>query len=537
MFTTPIERLVLSIGSTAMTEFFIVVILLALVAGMISKRLNKAPNFTQYVPTLLTTLGILGTFVGIVAGLLAFDVENIDGSIAGLLGGMKTAFITSLVGMATAILFKTVVTVGWLDSPNKAELKPDEVGAAELHKVLVAQLHALDLVRKGIGSGDESSLTGQLKLLRSDNNDHQRVNRDQNRAFEDRLWIKLQEFADMMAGAATEQVIEALKQVITDFNHNLTEQFGENFKRLNESVTDLVEWQERYREQIAQMIEQYSQGVTAITQTAESVDTISTESKRIPESMDALREVLTVNQHQIEELNRHLEAFSGIRDRAVEAVPEIRSQIDATLSGVQEASREIASGMQIAGNQLQSSIIQGAEDFENSSRRVNESLQQSSDVVRQNSEQLTQQFTDFASDINGKLRDIFAEVDKANNNLSTQFEQTNQKMVVEIGRSMDEFGQNMQGIRQQFAQHLESMAGEQTEQTKRVLNGLRHAAEEALSSTGESLRRQVEALDQARQREMEEIAREMGSALASISGKFVTDYARLVEAMRRITEA
>ncbi|WP_223823665.1 hypothetical protein [Candidatus Enterovibrio escicola] len=44
-----------------------------------------------------------------------------------------------------------------------------------------------------------------------------------------------------MSESATEQVIEALKQVILDFNHNLTEQFSENFKQLNEADHKLVD--------------------------------------------------------------------------------------------------------------------------------------------------------------------------------------------------------------------------------------------------------------------------------------------------------
>ncbi len=50
-------------------------------------------------------LGILGTFIGIIIGLLNFNTESIDTSIPVLLGGLKTAFITSIVGMFFAILF------------------------------------------------------------------------------------------------------------------------------------------------------------------------------------------------------------------------------------------------------------------------------------------------------------------------------------------------------------------------------------------------------------------------------------------------
>jgi flagellar motor component MotA len=71
-------------------------------------------GFVHYAPNMLTSLGILGTFVGIVVGLIGFDVNAIDASIGTLLAGLKTAFITSLVGILLAILFKAAETSGLL---------------------------------------------------------------------------------------------------------------------------------------------------------------------------------------------------------------------------------------------------------------------------------------------------------------------------------------------------------------------------------------------------------------------------------------
>lgn len=58
---------------------------------------------TEYLPTLVSSLGVLGTFLGITIGLLAFDSEDLDKSIPDLLNGLKTAFFTSLLGMIGSI--------------------------------------------------------------------------------------------------------------------------------------------------------------------------------------------------------------------------------------------------------------------------------------------------------------------------------------------------------------------------------------------------------------------------------------------------
>ena len=60
------------------------------------------------IPNVLVGFGILGTFVGLAFGIAGFDADTsqqIREGINGLLAGMSTAFITSIVGMATSIAF------------------------------------------------------------------------------------------------------------------------------------------------------------------------------------------------------------------------------------------------------------------------------------------------------------------------------------------------------------------------------------------------------------------------------------------------
>ncbi len=62
----------------------------------------------QAVPSILTSLGILGTFVGLSYSVLNFDTsssESIRASIETLLAGMGTAFFTSVAGMFFSLLY------------------------------------------------------------------------------------------------------------------------------------------------------------------------------------------------------------------------------------------------------------------------------------------------------------------------------------------------------------------------------------------------------------------------------------------------
>jgi DNA anti-recombination protein RmuC len=354
MIANGIEHILKVTQASILSEVVCGIILIVFVFGCFFSIKSKYPNFVSYTPALLTSLGIFGTFGGIVIGLMLFDEKDIDGSISLLLSGLKTAFVTSLLGILTSIIFRGLQSMGVL-SPKKVATRIESATPEDILAAITGQNQSLESLVTAIGGDGDRSLVSQLKLMRGDVNDNQKLTikgmdwseeylksldesitsqKENFNTFSDKLWIKLQDFADTLSKSATETVIEALKQVITDFNQNLTEQFGENFKQLNESVKELVIWQENYKVQIADMTDQYKLGVSSIAATETSVTAISQEAKVIPETMANLKQVMEVNQHQLAELERHLEAFKDMRDKAVEAVPEIRSQIQETVDTI-----------------------------------------------------------------------------------------------------------------------------------------------------------------------------------------------------------
>jgi len=120
------------------------------------------PNSKRNFKNEIVSLGVLGTFIGIAIGLFHFDVTHLKESMPLLLEGLKTAFITSGIG----IFFSIIISI----------YKPKK--------------------------------------------------------------------------EAKSQILGALELVVRDFNNNLTEQFGDNFKQLNESVKNMIIWQENYKTQI-----------------------------------------------------------------------------------------------------------------------------------------------------------------------------------------------------------------------------------------------------------------------------------------------
>lgn len=582
-----IESFFTSISAASVTEVFSWLLLVVFISSVALAWTGKGKKFTGYSPTLMTSLGILGTFVGIVIGLMHFDTADIDGSIPILLGGLKTAFITSVCGLVGAVVFTSLNTVVF--SNRKAEAV--EANQAASPELIYASLEAqrllqekntsvLEQMQKGLTGDEEGSLIGQFKLLRADmaslsrlgeQFDYQREGsfanmfytahlalhssnvklQENTRAslerltqlsggmtdfieyfkqhsseFDERLFKELADFAEMMSRSATEAIIEALKNVIQDFNENLTEQFGDNFKALDASVKKLVDWQEEYRLQVEKMSEQYQQSVDSLMNTRESVAGIWQECQNIPQAMDNLREIINVNQHQIQELARHLEAFVQMRDKAVEAVPTIQEKVEQVTNDLAESStslRErllgVSEDLLLGSREMKVSLEEGAEHFRNSVTTTQQSFNELSTVVKNTSEQVSETLTATIREVDNNARNTFQvmqDTTQSTRELSEQITRNNQQAI-------EDFSRTATSLNEELASSLRTSQ-----------NTFEGVMREAAENSGDTINAQLEQIEQSTAREIQRAMQEMATQLMHITGRFVSDYEKMVQAMERV---
>ena len=231
----------------------------------------------------------------------------------------------------------------------------------------------LKTISDGLTGTEEGSLIGKIQLMRGDISDFSRNVQRSQKEFSERLWTELDKFAEMMSKSATSHIIEALSQVIKDFNKNLTDQFGENFKALDASVKKLVEWQEEYRLHVEQMGIQYERSVESIGHTENAVSVIRQECDAIPHTMQSLQNILETNQQQIKELENHLQAFVAMRDAAVIAIPTIQEKVD-----------EISEQLRVGALNMH----KGAEDITQAATHVSSELEVSAQKISGSSEKV-----------------------------------------------------------------------------------------------------------------------------------------------------
>lgn len=558
MISELLENSLRNLNSNTVTDVFIWLMLIFFLMAIYWTRKNIHHNFTSYTPTLMTSLGILGTFLGIVIGLLAFDVKNIDGSIESLLAGLKIAFITSVIGISGSIIFKFLVNANIITPKLNEEIEKDDISINDLYSIMNKQNENLIKLQNSLSDNQDSSIIGQIKLLRSDLSDNSKksneslttVNeslssileinnyqKDSFDSFQSNLWIKLQEFAEMLSKSATEQVIEALNNVIKDFNDKLTEQFGENFKELNKAVIKLVQWQEEYKEQLVQMKDQFELTVTSMDGMEKSIGEISTHSKSIPESMSNLEQVINTNQFQVEQLNKHLEAFKDMRDKAVEAVPQIKEQIQTTIKGFESASNELMNSVTLSTDKISNTLVQNAEDFGKNVSQTNAALVQSSDTLTHSSTEIKEQLEATILDLNKHVRIMIDDLSNNSKDISNNFKEIGTSLENELTKTNSKFNSMLDESTSKLQSSIETLANEQVRQTKKVLDGLDNSIKDILQDTSSSVSNQVKLIDEIAAKEIENVMNSMGTALATITNQFTNDYQRLVSEMKKITEA
>lgn len=186
---------------------------------------------------IIMSTGVLGTFVGIFVGLMGFDTLALQDSVPLLLDGLKTAFYTSIVGMGLAITLSIIQRAKGIKSTQDMNLDYllHQAGNLNYLKSLEEINHkALELPTKEdilqINATTNEILASALQ----------------------KIDVSLQEAIKQLASGASKELISALELVIRDFNHNLQNQFGDNFKELNSAVGKLLLWQENYKQHIEQ---------------------------------------------------------------------------------------------------------------------------------------------------------------------------------------------------------------------------------------------------------------------------------------------
>jgi chromosome segregation ATPase len=373
---------------------FLIIIFLHLIFTLINRRKNDS----SYNAEMTLSFGILGTFLGIVLGLLKFDVNDIQGSIPQLLSGLKFAFMTSIAGMISSILIKLFPGK---DKDSHSDATPETIQAelTKINQTLERNNNDLrDDFQKLISGDNDTSLVSQIKLLKNDLVEQLKENKDLNEKGFVVLKEEFTKLGDKIAKLSSDAMVEALKKAIVEFNKQLADQLGDNFRQLNEGVKNLLEWQEQYKDTVDKMqdsiriiIEQLNDSTSAIKEISSSLDPI-------PEIVQSIETLFNDAEKSIGLLTTTLESYKDMSEKATDAFPIIENNLTKMTKGFSDNVNKIGAEMEATSRTFTDSIVENTKQINktvndsnvNITSAIEKAAKDSGDVITQSMDGLNQ---------------------------------------------------------------------------------------------------------------------------------------------------
>lgn len=510
MISELLKELLFSLKSETITDLFVVVMLVFFTLAFLLRLIGRQQVFVEQTPSLLTTLGILGTFTGIIIGLFEFQVSEIDGSVGALLDGLKMAFITSVVGMFLAVIFRIT---GYFWNPIERN-KEQEASAKDILDIMVLQHQATKQLERSVLDRKEQSELFQNELLQ-----------------------QLHLFTQGLAEATTKEIVGALEKVVANYNGHIKSQLGENFAKLDSSITALLEWQGQNRSQMTELVGAFAEGSKAISTIDQSLSSVSEKLETYPETMARLDVALQSNQDQVEQLSEQLKVYQQIGEQAAAAIPNFGDTLENTKQQITQISELIAAEIGTAVTDIDRVLSGGAEHLSQNIKQLSELANHSGSGIEQLSEnlreQLEQSFGVMAAHFNHSIRslsEVSEQLAKEINALSIDFQSIarfDQSQVQTVIERSEQF----------FAASMEELVSQQQKHGERLLQQMEQSIAASIERSDSSLEHQLMKIETVMSSEIEEVLRSMGSALATISGQFTSDYQLLIKQMRRVLDA
>lgn len=441
-------------------QIFVVVIagLTILMAGPMynNRTLNTGP-------TILTMIGIFGCFLGISIGLMEFKTNDIQGSVPELVYGIRTAFWASVAGVAGAILIKMRLLL--LGPPRlSAEGAVAEATIDDLATLL------RDL-QQSIAGREDSTLISQTKLLRQENRDGLVA-----------LKASLDSYMEKIADSNSKALIEALKEVIKDFNTKINEQFGDNFKQLNAAVEKILLWQEAYRQQIGEMIEQQKTTTANMSEATARYSELIGRSEDFSSIANKLGSLIQTLNLQREQIGQTIATLGTLLQSAGDNLPKIEQHVI-------ELTQQIERGVRENNSQITAAVTSVTEATLNSQSEMKKLLIESAEA--------------------------------ANNDLTKRVTQLHDQ----LSTTINSITQNLQTAHSE----MKKIVVETAEAANRDVNT-------HIKQLSENTQKQVVALDKALSDELTKSIQTLGEHLTALSRRFVDDYTPLTERLRLLVQ-
>ena len=301
-------------------------------------------------PSLLTTIGVFGTFLGIFLGLLNFDVTNIDESVTNLLEGLKTAFLSSIEGMFAAVLFRVILL--FRQGKNPTEVLSESIADANSSSIR----DALEKFIKDLNEGLTAQLGENFKQL------NESIGKmvewlDIHKEFMEKTTGIIENARDALQSSA--ESLQKVEQAAVPLADNI-DHLGQVIKTADEQIQTL-------KTTLTDIGGLGEQAKTVFPALQEGINEMTTQmNTALTQAMQNVQESITKTSESMEEnINTLKTKLSETTQDVADAAKETQNKIEGNFTAFDQQSTEVMSrALQELGNQLTSISSKLANDYD-----------------------------------------------------------------------------------------------------------------------------------------------------------------------------
>ena len=447
-----------------------------------------------------STIGVLGTFVGISIGLWKFNPNDITSSVPLLLSGMKIAFATSIIGMAASIFMKYIAL------KNEDEENIDDI--MELFNTMIAESRNVNNTLIENQKQTENVLNKVSEIWAS----HQ-----------ENLTVELKsEIASLNNNTISKQ-----EELIGEFK-----KLGECFTLLNSGVNNLLTWQENYKETIENTTKELEIVIQTIHNADESIESISKNSSLIKENNENLSEVLkeiNKTQNVIIDSNK---SIIEISNTAKESIPQINEHFTNIDNRTKESTAYLQTLISENLNNIKSYLEKITEDV----------LSKTTQSIYENNRQFKYEISEHISQCKMliySLKDLIPDINEHLLSTQKRFNKTlihfNEEVQNSLKENTYEINKQIQLLKETTANINNTLDDTISLSTKRLEN-ITVATSNQIKTMAEEMEklcvRKIEKLDNTLIEEFTDALSCLAGQLVTISEGFSEDYYRLLDELK-----
>ena len=448
---------------------------------LLGQHLNL--RYWNSVPALLVGLGILGTFIGLVWGLIPFsdidfkETNQIQEAIKKLLSGVSTAFVTSVWGMLTSLLFNGL---------EKWRISRVNRAIASLQRAL-DRLFTLKIAEE-IAYQQQIELEQQTAALKSFSTDlADRIKIAMDNIMSERLENLHQGLTQLhnQNAQGRQEIIQELHNAPEAFSNAMAEQLAPSLNNLNTAVKELREQKEESStDAIRQLVEEFQKSLSgsATAQMETLAETVSKMSEGLITLPDQMTRMIGSVQEQIDQTRGLLASTSEeqtgqMKNMMNGMLNAFQSAIDTQQSGLSETTNRSIQTLQSTIAELQQSLTstasQTATESEAMTNRMRELLEL---AANRTDEQLAQRMADIETVSNQSIQVLQSTIAELQQSITSTASQAATESATMTDRMRERFeqtatrlGESVEDVEQSVSRLLQQQ-GEQTEATNAQLN-------------------------------------------------------------------